>query len=182
MVLFDTSVLSLAFDGAAKPPKDPSGSPIVKLRERIDYLLQGLSESKARILIPTPVLSEYLVFAGKDSSKRLAEISSGRAFRVVPFDTRAAVECADIEKYKPYEEIGSETKSKVKFDRQIIAISKVHSVCRIYTGDNGLARKANSLGIETVMTWNIPLPPEPPQVELDFSDYNPYENPAWGAH
>lgn len=66
MVVFDTSVLTLAFDQDARAPIDPAtGLPLTRCKERIDYLLQTMSAAKQRVLIPTPVLAEYLVRGGK---------------------------------------------------------------------------------------------------------------------
>src|SRR5450830_1198057 len=98
MVLFDTSVLAIAFDDTAKVPNDPeTGKQLTKCKERIEFLLNGLSKAKQRVLIPTPVLAEYLVMGGLDKDKRLQEFTSSKAFSVAAFDIRAAVECSQIE-------------------------------------------------------------------------------------
>ena len=60
-----------------------------------------------------------------------------------------------------------ETKAKLKFDRQIIAIAKVNGVKQIYSDDVGLEVVASSNGITVTHTWQLPLPPTPPQQELD---------------
>lgn len=174
MIVFDTSFLALAFDKKAAAPTDPSTKlPLAKSKERIDYLLQGLSDAKQRVLIPTPVLAEYLVNAGQDKDVRLQEFTTSKVFLVAAFDLRAAVECAMIEdgnsqngkKLSPVE-----SKAKVKFDRQIIAIAIARGAKTIYTGDNGLAACARENHLNVVMTWEVPLPPEKPQLELGYAE------------
>lgn len=172
MVVFDTSVLTLAFDPSAKPPIDPAtGVVLSDAQARIDYLLKTLGSSKVRVLIPTPVLSEYLVRGGEDKDERLDEVTTSKVFVVAPFDTRAAVECAAIEaggprRNRPLTE--DETKAKVKFDRQIIAVAIVRCATTIYTGDAKLAATARLNGIRAVMTWELELPPVDPQLELAY--------------
>ncbi|MES2075659.1 MAG: hypothetical protein V4462_08585 [Pseudomonadota bacterium] len=92
MVVFDTSVLTLAFDTDARAPIDPAtGQPLTRCKERIDYLLQTMSAANRRVLIPTPVLAEYLVRGGMDKDKRLQEFLNSKSFSVAPFDVKAAV-------------------------------------------------------------------------------------------
>lgn len=172
MVVFDTSVLTLAFDPTAKAPIDPAtGVVLVDAQARIDHLIKTLAATKERVVIPTPVLSEYLVRGGADSDKRLNEITTSKVFVVAPFDTRAAVECAAIEAGGPRRNRNlteEETKAKVKFDRQIIAIAIVRGASVIYTGDRKLAATARLNGVRAVLTWELELPPADPQLELSY--------------
>lgn len=172
MVVFDTSILALAFDGHANPPIDPAtGELLTECRARIDHLVKTLSKLKTRVLIPAPVLAEYLVRAGEDRSKRLDELTGSRVFQVAPFDVRAAIECAGIEdadhaRVRAISE--SESRVKVKFDRQIIATAISRAATAIYTGDSKLAARAKRNGIEAVMTWELPLPPADQQMKFDL--------------
>lgn len=177
MVVFDTSILALAFDEDANPPTDPATNELLTdCQVRIDYLIKSLSKTKTRVLIPTPVMAEYLVRAGLDKDKRLSELTSSRVFVVAAFDIRAAVECAGMEDadYLRLRAIPeSETKTKVKFDRQIIATAIARGASAIYTGDIKLAARAKRNNIEVVMTWELPLPPAPlspadPQLKLEY--------------
>lgn len=61
------------------------------------------------------------------------------------------------------------TKAKIKFDRQIIAIAKSRNAQYIYTDDEKLASCARVNGIAAIMTWELPLPPVPPQLELNLA-------------
>lgn len=174
MIVFDTSVLVLAFDDTAGAPKDPAtGLVLEKCKERITHLIDALSSSKERILIPTPVIAEYLVRGGEDKDKRAAELINSRVFTIAPFDIKAAIECALLESGRtPKRDDDVATKAQVKYDRQIVAIAKAHGARVIYTGDERLAKCANSNGISTVMTWEMPLPPVEAQSSLDL-DFTP---------
>lgn len=176
MVVFDTSVLALAFDVSFKAPTDPNtGTLLTDCKTRIDNLIDNLSKKKVRILIPTPVLAEYLVRGGADKAKRLNEFSTSRAFTIAPFDQKAAIECALLSEQDMVRGTSSsgqelESKAKVKFDRQIIAIAKAQGVEVIYTGDINFAKCANKNGISTTMTWEIPFPLAAAQQTLEFTN------------
>lgn len=197
MVVFDTSVLVLVSDPFAKPPLDPSTrAPVTECQERMLHLIKTLTAEKQRVLIGTPVLAEYLVRAGADKDKRFQEITKSSVFSVASFDIRAAVECAALEdkdtpKARPVPD--SETKAKVKFDRQIIAIAISRGAETIYTGDDGLASRARRSGLKVVMPWEIPLPPVDAQLPLRYeadASFDPLIDaefkdvgviPTWGA-
>ena len=170
MVVLDASVLLLLLYPNASPPIDSStGLPVTRCRERIELLLESLSKGHIAVMVPTPVLSEILVTTRSDMARVLAEISNTWAFHIEPFDERAAVEVAlmtdpDLQSNKLLTE--NETRAKIKFDRQIIAIAKVNGVKTIYSSDNNLRAKAEANGITAVGMADLPLPPEPPQAAL----------------
>lgn len=183
MVVMDATTLMLLFQPNSSPPNDPeTGKPLEKCKERIEILLQGLSQASIKVLIPTPVLSEILVASGPDKVRILGEINNAFAFQVQPFDQAAAIEVAmltdtDLQSQKKL--TLQETKAKVKYDRQIIAIAKVSGVKTIYSDDIGLGKRAVSNGIAVVKTSDLPLPPEPPQAELPLQV--PVDVPAAAA-
>ncbi|WP_322107190.1 hypothetical protein [Paraburkholderia sp. J41] len=172
MVVFDTSFLALAFDSGYKAPLDPAtGQPLTQCVERINGLIAHLNSSKQRILIPTPVLAEYLVEGGPDKDKRLQIFANSRVFSVASFDQRAAIECAMLEdgdSKKKKKLTPAETKAKVKFDRQVIAVAKAHRAHSLYTGDQKLADRANENGINAILTWEVPLPLSAAQLKLNY--------------
>ena len=171
MVVFDTSFLAIAFDPKTPLPNDPAtGKPVTDCAARINALIEALSIARKPIIIPTPVLAEYLVQGGAQKSQRLQVFQSSTAFSIKSFDQLAAVECAmledaDLKSGKPLDPVV--TKAKVKFDRQIIAIAKVHKATVIYTGDKQLANRAKENGLHAVMTWEIPLPPISEQMTIE---------------
>lgn len=170
MVVFDTSTILLAIDPRAKPPLDPvTNAPVVKCKERVEHLLKTLQASKTQILIPTPVLAEYLVGAGPNKGEYVEKIVSSKNFEVASFNIKAAIELSmladpDLNAAKKLDD--KTTWAKLKYDRQIIAIAKSLGAVCVYTDDKNLAACAQNNGIAATLTWEIPLPPEPPQLDL----------------
>lgn len=178
MVVFDTSVLLLALDPSTKPPLDPATeTPLLRANERIEHLIDTLSTNKQTIIIPTPVLSEVLVYAGAAGQKWLQYFNTTSVFRVVPFDQKAAIEAAlsirssldrgglRIDASDP-----GVTRGKVKFDRQIVAIAKAEGAEIIYSDDADIIKYGKDAKIRTVQTASLDLPPEDPQQEMKFHE------------
>ncbi|MGH9904795.1 MAG: hypothetical protein ACRD8U_04315 [Pyrinomonadaceae bacterium] len=172
MIAFDTSTIVLTLDpDKARPPTDPAtGLLLTNCKRRVDYLISKLDQANEGILIPTPILSEYLVRAGPNRNEYIKKFLSSKNFVVGAFDQRAAIELALLN--DPDLNAGvvlddKTTWAKIKFDRQIVSIAKVHGVSCIYAGDNGLATCARANGIRAVMTWELPEPPEAPEDKQD---------------
>lgn len=178
MVVFDTSVLLLALDPSTKPPLDPeTDGPLHRAGERIEHLIDTLSTDKQTIIIPTPVLSEVLVYAGAAGPKWLRYFNTTSVFRVVPFDQKAALEAA-LSIRSSLERGGlrvdasdpTVTRGKVKFDRQIVAIAKAEGADMIYSDDADIIKYAKDTNIRTSQTASLDLPPEDPQHKLNFEE------------
>src|SRR5690606_12483350 len=146
MVVFDTSVLLLALDPSTTPPLDPATrAPVGRAGERINYLIDTLTIDKQTIIIPTPVLSEILVYAASAAPNWLQHFNSTAAFRIAPFDQKAAVEAALSIRFS-LERGGlridasdsNTSRGKVKFDRQIVAIAKTEGADTIYSDDSDI--------------------------------------------
>ncbi len=176
MVVFDSSVLLLVLDPNAKPPSDPgTGGAVEKAVERIEYLIENLTGDKEKIVIPTPVLSEVLVHAGDALQPYLDTLNHQAAFRIAPFDQKAAIEAAlamsdairrgghRIDAANP-----DATKTKIKFDRQIVAIAKAEGAHTVYSDDDDVHNYAKRAGLSAYRTAELDLPPEDPQKALDF--------------
>ena len=171
MVVFDASILLLFFAPDTRPPLDSAtGDPVTRCKDRVEHLVSTFESERTRVIVPTPVLSEILVRAGEAGVAYLETLNSSVHFKIVPFDTRAAVELAAM----THEAIGSGDKkggsaspwTKVKFDRQIIAIARTEGAETIYSDDEGIHRFATQAGIEVIGTGQLPLPPEDPQASL----------------
>lgn len=164
MVVFDSAFLLAALDPKASLPRDPkTGKAVDKARERVEYLIDTLSGARTRMLIPAPVLAEVLVNAGNATGEYIKNIRAVSSMQVGDFDTRAAVECAQLVgaalKTGNKRGKGSEPWQKVKFDRQIVAIAKVHGAKTIYTCDEGLTSIARAEGLQVLHVADLPVPP-----------------------
>lgn len=60
------------------------------------------------------------------------------------------------------------SRSKVKFDHQIVAIAKVQGASIIYSDDRDVAQYGKRSGIAVVRTAELPLPPGDPQTAMDL--------------
>jgi hypothetical protein len=180
MVSMDASPLSLLLHPHAKPPLDPAtGKSLTEAPGRIERLIEDLHSANERIVIPTPALAEFLVLAGGDAQQYLSELANQPIFRVQPFDVLAAIELAAMEnqargKGSKRIPVASTTPwQKVKYDRQIVAISKVHQVHTIYSDDAHVKAIAEDLGIKVISCCELPLPSKDP----DLFDNTPPEKP-----
>jgi len=176
VVTFDATFLLYLVDGSAAPPIDPAtGLPVEKHVERVEYLIERLSEARERILIPMPALSEILVCDPESIPAYMNQFGNGKLYVLGEFDALAAVEVG----YMTFQDgcirsmrLSNETKAKLKYDRQILAISKVAGVSAIYSDDGKLCRKAAQNGIKAFGVHE--LPPRPPEkqgaLDLRVSD------------
>jgi len=166
MVVFDASILLCAL-------QENTRASVPKAKERVEYLITRLSEAGEKIIIPTPALSECLVHAGLAGPEYLALIGKQSCFRIASFDERAAIEAAD----RTYQArarghrkggVPDQPKTKIKFDRQIVAIAAVEGATAIYSDDTALCGYAREAGMEAFLLAELPLPPEEPQADLPF--------------
>jgi hypothetical protein len=107
-------------------------------------------------------LAEVLVEAGDAGPAILEKIQTLARLRIAPFDQRAAVETAMMEREARApgsKKAGSDQPwQKVKLDRLIIAIARVAGSDAIYSDDEGLSKFARSLGIDVRNTWDLSVP------------------------
>ena len=93
-VAIDATVLAYLFDAEAAPPSDAEGKPVSDCQRRLEHLISELQQARATLIIPTPALSEVLVYAGDAAQNWLSTLTGTRCCQIAPFDTMAAVECA----------------------------------------------------------------------------------------
>jgi hypothetical protein len=165
MIAIDAGILGLFLHPDVKAPVDPStGLPTIRAKERIEQLVDDLDSKRERIIIPAPALAEFLVLASDDGPQFLSEIALQANFYIQPFDLLAAVELAAIEllarKRGPKRYPLPETVpwQKVKVDRQIVAIAKLHKAHTIYSDDGDLRAVAEDVGIKGVACWELDIP------------------------
>jgi predicted nucleic acid-binding protein len=177
MICLDNTFLGLVLSIGSKAPDDPkTGKPIERLDERIEDLIERWQKGNEKAIIPTPVLSEFLIVAGSQGADYLDEIENASHFIVRSFDQKAAVELAalyqtmDAKLSKRARKVGnSDTKAKMKFDRQIVAIAKSNGATTIYSDDNGVKNFAAEVGITVVKTHELPYP-SPKVQKLEFGE------------
>jgi predicted nucleic acid-binding protein len=172
MVAIDNTFLSLMLHPRAKPPKDPAtGKPVERISDRIEKLLEDLDSESERIILPTPVLSEFLILAGRDGPGYLEKLSGMKNILVKPFDQVAAIELAAVEvedRLKEGKRAGSASPwAKLRFDRQIVVIAKINGAARIYSDDEDVMKFARRLGIEVIRTRELPLP-SAKQIDIEY--------------
>ena len=173
MAVFDASFLILLLHPDAQAPIDPeTGIAVEHARERIEHLVASLEKKKEKIIIPSPALAEFLVTADRAGATYLGTMEGKRFLRISSFDKRAAVELATMtrEALAQGDKRGGsdEPYQKVKFDRQIIAITKVEGENTLYSNDVTLKTFAERAGIRLVTIANLDLPEESKQGVLDF--------------
>jgi len=141
-------------------------------RIKLDYLLETLAKSKTKIIIPTPVLAEFMAIANKAKEQYFQKISYSSQFRISPFDQKSAMECAlmiGAAKASADKKGGSLTWAKAKFDWQIISIAKSENATAIYSDDNDISRIGARFNIDVIKTFDLPLPPSALQGRLEFN-------------
>ena len=163
-------MLILLFDENARAPLDPvSKEPVSDSQSRLIFLVASLSGIKStKIVIPTPSIAELLVRVKPHAANDyLSQLHRIRGVKVAPFSERAAIEFAEIQRGMLAESKASkeegQRRSKPKFDQQIVAIAKTEGASRIYSDDLGLEKYAKRFEIETIKTFELPLPPIDPQ-------------------
>ena len=172
MVVFDNTALCLLLHPEAEVPNDPTtDAPIERAQDRMRFLMERLREEGTRIVIPAPVLGEFLTFA---DPQYLAEITQNMWFEVKPFDLRAAIESAVALRRSIANGAGkrlglSDTWQKIKVDRQLVAIAKANEAGPIYTGDSAVITLATESGVQAIHVAQLPLPPEP-EPQLPFTE------------
>jgi hypothetical protein len=167
MECVDNTLLTLLFNPDVIPPDDPATQkPITQVRDRLNLLEKTWKETKERIIVPTPALAEFLIFMKADGPKYLDAIKKSSNFEIFPFDDIAAIELAaryydDYSAQSKNEQDRKDnlpSKSKVKFDKQIVAIAHVNGAKVIYSDDGDILNYAKQFGIKVIRTWELPLP------------------------
>jgi predicted nucleic acid-binding protein len=183
MVVFDTSMLILLLDDTIRPPwNNISKQPVTFVKERIQGLIDFLDKNKEQVLIPTPALSETLVYASKARATYLGQFTKTAAFRIVPFGEKAAIEAADMtakalsQGNKRGDMLGCWL--KIKHDRQIVAVAKAEGVSVIYSNDNDIKNIAELERIQVIDVASLPIPAATAQASLRLTYTPPLSSPT----
>ena len=120
--------------------------------------------------------SEMCIRDRTEASLQIVEyINKYAIFRVESFDTRAAIELGAMSR----EALGARGKrggltavwSKIKFDRQIVAIAKVVGASEIYSDDSDVVAIAKQAGIKVIGLADLPLPEEDRQLAMNLEGH-----------
>jgi predicted nucleic acid-binding protein len=172
MVVFDTTILLFLLN-----KNTPSSVPGAV--ERVEYLIDQLSDAGGKVIIPTPVLAECLTKAGAAGPDYLALIGRQSVFRVVGYDERAAVETAArlahvFPRARAADLEAQVSRHRIKLDWQIVAVAAVEGATAVYSDDPDVVKLARDAGMEAFRLADLPLPPEEAQTALPF---NPADKP-----
>jgi len=137
---------------------------------RFKALLENAKEAGVGIGVPAPAFAEFLVRTDEATTEVLSAVERRRGFRVLPFDKRAAHECALLDRAALVTGKKGDAKTqpwqKIKIDRQILAIARVNGAQLLITADKTLTTMANSLGLSVKTIPELPIPDEARQRPL----------------
>ena len=166
-IVVDTSVLLFLADPHAPAPTDgKTGKPVQHCAQRVEGLIEDLDEMDAVLIIPTPVLSELLICAGKAQAEVLAALTGKRSVVVAHFDQMAAVENAQLRRAKAKVKHRGETKKEVSFDLQILAIARTTGADLVLTDDDNLRKRCLQAGMKVKGIAELTVPDSKRQMHL----------------
>jgi hypothetical protein len=175
MVAFDNTILSILLFPDAVVNEGPDGKPVDRAQDRVNALVQELQYGGEQVLIPAPALAEVLATPDCDIDEVLSALHASAYIRIGDFDQRAAVELAlrlraamasgDVR------EGVATTKTRMKFDRQIVAIALTNGARLLYSDDDGVKKLGERSGLRVVRTHDLPLP----AVQQDLFEGKPPE-------
>jgi predicted nucleic acid-binding protein len=161
VIIFDSTYLVVFLNPNPPAAKDRNDKPVEKFKERVEYLAAKFDVSNEPIGIPAPAMAEVLVRAGKGRSKLVSILSDRWRFQIIPFDSRAAIQAAELIAQIKTSGERWETWAKLKFDIQIVSIAKAENATVIYADDRDIENYAKRLKIPVVRICDLPLPPPP---------------------
>jgi len=133
MICFDTGPVIWGVQGKARAGQG-------EMVERTRRYIRHLSEQKIRIMLPAPVVGEYLLGFGEGEQEKQIQVIR-HVFRVAAFDMAAAVVAAELEGnrrvLKAIRETGID-RDRLRVDAQVVAIGIVARAKKIVTNDGHL--------------------------------------------
>lgn len=144
-------------------------------RARLEHLLESAAAAKGRIVIPTPVIAEFLVRTNEVTAAWLTALERKAAIRVASFDRRAAVECAllDAAALNKGDKRGGRKDpwQRIKVDRQIVGIARACQADVLITDDAGMSVTARAANITVSGLEDLPIPDAAKQAPLPFGPH-----------
>jgi hypothetical protein len=164
MIALDTTALSLLFVENSIVHSPATGKPIKHARDRLEFLIERISQDEDAILIPTPTLAEILVKTPPDKiDELLKRLKTSPWFRVEAFDAAAAVELGmrtarAIAAKDKWEGLQADH-TKIKFDRQIVSVAIVNGATEIISDDRDVWAICERWNFPAHSVESLPLPP-----------------------
>lgn len=168
-IVIDTNVLvQIMQNEGAKDLVDPETDKVViGAFERAAALVDRIDALKGVVVLPAPVVAEYLLGIDRKHYQLHLDMLSGvKCIEVSPFDQLAAVECAMLVSNQEMKQLDPESKmAKLKYDRQILAIAIASGAKEIWTHDKQLYRRSKAMGLTARSLSTID--PKPQQLDFD---------------
>lgn len=158
-------------------------------RARINGFIEDMDKRKGQLVIPMPVLAEFLAGADQAGLEYVDKLERKAYVEVAAFDRKAATECALLEAASfgranyaasnggdpaaAKRDGGTGTRQKVKVDRQIVAIAKACGVKAIISEDDGVRAAALRAGIKHLTIQDLALPESARQQHLPLESSQP---------
>jgi len=152
VITVDANVL-VAYVGKAKLTDD---------RRRLAHFFGEAEKAKAKLIVPTPALAEYLVRADQAALESIDRLEHKSFILIAPFDRASAYECALMDAAAlsrgDKRDGQKDAWQKIKIDRQIVAIGKTHGTQMILSDDDGVHATAMRVGIRARRVRELSLP------------------------
>lgn len=162
MVIWDTNILALYF-GRRLEQDD---------QLRMQGLVTELKRKREPIGIPAQVWAEFLDAASPDELAHSQDTFKTSAFRLLPYDLRAAMETVEVCRAGRAARKATKRKARerqaVKVDWQIIAIGKVNRARLLLTNDRDMRTEANRSGLRCMSISDLEIPDDLRQHSLDY--------------
>lgn len=110
-----------------------------------------------------------MIKAGRAREEIYQKLSMKAVFKITAFDSRAAMECALL--LAEALDAGSKrqiSKTKFKFDWQIIAIAAAHDATTVYSDDGDIALYGKRANLIVIKVDDLPLPASARQHKLEL--------------
>lgn len=144
--------------------------------QRARYLVKRLALRKGTLIVPTPVIAEYLVGADEAGINSLNTFERQAHITLAVFDRAAAFECSMLDRAAILGPQGDkkdgsdEPWQKIKVDRQVVAIGKVHGAQLVISQDKGVRTAALRSGMQAQMIQDLPVDPDEAQATLPLTE------------
>jgi predicted nucleic acid-binding protein len=180
-VAFDNTMLSILLNPDGRIPYvEGTATPVDLAKDRAEHVVATIQKQRRKIIIPAPACAELLTAIGPTAQQYINLVSRSRIFEIGNFDARGAAELALLNRdtfHHQDRNNGAEPYQKIKVDRQIIAICRVHGVTEIYTDDKGLAKGAALCGITPIKIADCPIPDSARQGRLKLEQHEELPEP-----